>query len=334
MRRRLRRSQENVRSITQRRRKTLKPPKDLFQARIFLERPVDQTSGTVAILDISRNYLEREEVAFGVDEGIALNAFNFLARIVADRINGDPPCMGRFLSRGCPTGPINILRRSFFCEPGQPLPFVQSRLGWGTFSPGHFSSSIRAAGFPSPRPRSADAGARRSSQGWRVAPPRRGVSLNGFEHDGTLERVGDDGVRGELRVGARSIVPHPCMRRVKDPDHDAGIRIGSKLRGGGPILFPGIGAMGGQRDTATSNRHRRPVTDVRTGAETVGCSLIGSFLQCAGRRITPSGTTPSLTKCHKAISSLRAKATIIFLRDLRAFAVRASNHLASALSFW
>ena len=69
----------------------MKPPKDLFQARIFLERPVDQTSGTVAILDISRNYLEREEVAFGVDERIALNAFNFLTRIVADRINGDPP---------------------------------------------------------------------------------------------------------------------------------------------------------------------------------------------------------------------------------------------------
>ena len=65
--------------------------KDLFQARIFLERPLDQTSGTVAILDISRNYLEREEVAFGVDEGIALNALNFLARIVTDRINGDPP---------------------------------------------------------------------------------------------------------------------------------------------------------------------------------------------------------------------------------------------------
>ena len=28
--------------------------KDLFQARIFLERPLDQSSGTVAILDISR----------------------------------------------------------------------------------------------------------------------------------------------------------------------------------------------------------------------------------------------------------------------------------------
>src|SRR5262249_24235771 len=65
--------------------------KDLFQARIFLQRPLDQTSGAIAILDIGGDYLEREEVAFGVDEGVALNALNFLARIIADRINGDPP---------------------------------------------------------------------------------------------------------------------------------------------------------------------------------------------------------------------------------------------------
>jgi hypothetical protein len=44
----------------------------------------------------------------------------------------------------------------------------------------------------------------------------------------------------------------------------------------------------------------------------------------------PSGTTPSRTKRHKAISSLPAKATIIFLREPRAFAVRARNHLAKA----
>ena len=76
---------------------------------------------------------------------------------------------------------------------------------------------------------------------WRVAFPalhqgQCGEVVIGFEHDDTLERVGDDEVRGELRVGARSFVPHPCMRRAKGRDHDAGIRIGSKLRGGGPIL--------------------------------------------------------------------------------------------------
>ena len=58
--------------------------------------PLDQTGGTVAILDICRDYLERE-VTFGVDEGVALNALIFLARIITDRINGDPPF--RSLSR-------------------------------------------------------------------------------------------------------------------------------------------------------------------------------------------------------------------------------------------
>jgi len=124
--------------------------KDLFQARIFLERPFDQTSGRVAILDISRNYLEREEVAFGVDEGIALNAFNFLARIVADRINGDPPCMGRFLSRGCPTGPINILRRSFFASPGSRSRSCRAVSAGARFLQG--ISLVRSAPQAFPRP--------------------------------------------------------------------------------------------------------------------------------------------------------------------------------------
>ena len=33
----------------------------------------------------------------------------------------------------------------------------------------------------------------------------------------------------------------------------------AKLRGGGPILFPGMKAKGGDRDPATSNRHRHPL---------------------------------------------------------------------------
>src|SRR6266550_3498074 len=55
---------------------------------------------------------------------------------------------------------------------------------------------------------------------------------------------------------------------------------------------------------------------------------------CAGRRMTPSGTTPSRTSRHRAIRSLRAKATIMVLRVPRAFSVRARNHCAKALSFW
>jgi hypothetical protein len=40
---------------------------------------------------------------------------------------------------------------------------------------------------------------------------------------------------------------------------------------------------------------------------------------------------PSRTKCHWAMSSIGAKATIIFLREPWAFLVRASNHLARAI---
>jgi hypothetical protein len=86
--------------------------KDLSQARIFLQRPFNQTGRTVPILDIPRNYLEREEVSFGVDKGVALNALNFLARIVADRINGDPPfsvafatCVSMIAAVGSPSRP-------------------------------------------------------------------------------------------------------------------------------------------------------------------------------------------------------------------------------------
>jgi hypothetical protein len=85
---------------------------ELFQSGIFLQRPLDQARSTVAILNISRNYLEREEVTFGVDEGVALNAFNFLARIIADRINGNPPfsvafatCVSMIAAVGSPSRP-------------------------------------------------------------------------------------------------------------------------------------------------------------------------------------------------------------------------------------
>jgi hypothetical protein len=140
-------------------------------------------------------------------------------------------CMGRILSRGCRKGPIHILVPEFLCSTWQAVSSPRPTIEW--------------------RPARAEAvkdGAQRH--------PARGSSLDGFEHDGTLERVGDDEVRGELRIGARSFVSHPCMRRGKDPNHDAGIRIGSKLRGGGPILPYGVVGHGLDRDTATSNRHR------------------------------------------------------------------------------
>jgi hypothetical protein len=50
----------------------------------------------------------------------------------------------------------------------------------------------------------------------------------------------------------------------------------AKLRGGGPILFPGMKAKGGDRDPATSNRHRHPLALEARRAEAVGRFLCNS----------------------------------------------------------
>jgi hypothetical protein len=52
---------------------------------------VNQTGSAIAILDVGRDHLDREEMAFGVDDRVALDALGFLARVVADRIDGGPP---------------------------------------------------------------------------------------------------------------------------------------------------------------------------------------------------------------------------------------------------
>jgi hypothetical protein len=75
----------------------------------------------------------------------------------------------------------------------------------------------------------------------------RGVAASSLTASSTAAHLScrDDDVRGEPACGARTFVPHPCMRWARGPDHDAVIRISSKLRGGGPILRDGIEAMFG-----------------------------------------------------------------------------------------
>src|SRR5262245_65877334 len=124
--------------------------------------------------------------------------------------------MGRILSRGCRKGPIHFLVRQFLCSTWQP--FLHPDL--------HIRIRRRAQ--------------KRSGMG-RVSAHRRLV-LEGFEHDGTLERVGMTTFEGSPRV-VDELRPHACMRWARDPDHDAVMRIAAKLRGGGPILYHGIEAM-------------------------------------------------------------------------------------------
>jgi len=57
--------------------------KDLFQARKLLQRFSIRPAAQSRSLDVGRDYLEREEAALRVDEGIAVNAGKFLARVIA-----------------------------------------------------------------------------------------------------------------------------------------------------------------------------------------------------------------------------------------------------------
>src|SRR3981189_2617170 len=81
------------------------------------------------------------------------------------------------------------------------------------------------------------------------------------------------------------------------------------------------------RVTATSDRHRT-LDDVLL----VSLRELLSPLPHAARNTTPAGTSPVVTRRHKAISNLRARATIIVLRFLPP-SVRVRYHWANALSF-
>jgi hypothetical protein len=146
--------------------------------------------------------------------------------------------------------------------------------------------------------------------------------LDSIEHDGTLDAIGDDDLRGARFPGADQS-RHDLVSggsRTRTMMHSCA--SAAKLRGGGPILFPGMKAKGGDRVPATSNRHRHPRALEAERAETVGGFLCNSAHK-AGRRTIPSGIAPSRTSRHRAISSLRASATIIVLRVCGAFFVRA-----------
>src|SRR5271169_3017550 len=172
--------------------------------------------------------------------------------------------------------------------------------------------------FLRPNPQYCKAGARRSCQGW-PSPNLAAYTalarpyLDSFEHDGTAWCGRDDDPRGARFPGADQS-RHDLVSggsRTRTMMHSCA--SAAKLRGGGPILFPGMKAKGGDRDPATSNRHRHPLALEARRAEAVGRFLCNSAHK-AGRRTIPSGIAPSRASRHRAISSLRASATIIVLR--------------------
>jgi hypothetical protein len=103
----------------------------------------------------------------------------------------------------------------------------------------------------------------------------------------------------------------------------------AKLRGGVPILCIGTRAIGcgGWRHLGWwSAGSVADSPKLSCGRVSIGRG------QAAARRAMPSGTVPVVAKRHKAISNLRARATIIVLRVPLAVSVRAWYHFARALS--
>src|SRR5215468_4177571 len=154
--------------------------------------------------------------------------------------------------------------------------------------------------------------------------------LDSFEHDGTLmrSRSRSEGsrFRAQFSRAATLYSVGPRTRTMMQSCASA-----AKLRSGGPILPFGLKAKG--RLGIPPPRTVIGVPSQADKAETVGVPSVSS-VHHAARKTMPSGTMPSRTSRHRAISSLRAKATIMGFRVPRAFSVRDRNHFVKALFFW
>ena len=139
-------------------------------------------------------------------------------------------------------------------------------------------------------------------------------------------------IRGELAIRAH-LSRHKlvCGRSASNLTMMQSCASAAKLRVAGPFS-PSASVPCLQPVPATSD-HQSAVRRERQGARRIGKKMLspGTF-QPAGRKMTPSDVSPVVTKRQSAISSLRARATIMVLRvPLRLSAVRARYHRASAL---
>src|SRR5436190_15879934 len=126
--------------------------------------------------------------------------------------------------------------------------------------------------------------------------------LDSFEHDGTLGAIGMT-IGGEPACGRDQSRHNLVSGGSKDPNHDAVMRIGSEAPKRRTHSFPRHNSHGTNRDPPP-----RTVIGDPSQADGLGRNcwvLSATSVYCAGRRTTPSGTTPSRTSRHKAIKSLR-----------------------------
>src|SRR5262245_38557730 len=129
-----------------------------------------------------------------------------------------PPCMGRFLSRGCPKGPIHFLVPQFLCSTWQPFLRPDPHLVWGDFCQGGaprvlstFSSLsffVRPGSrFFVPTHTSSCGRAQERSRQAAIWRPPTGLALHGSEHASTLAAVGMTRSRG-ARVWCTNVSCH------------------------------------------------------------------------------------------------------------------------------
>src|SRR6266851_8993517 len=197
----------------------------------------------------------------------------------------------------------------------------------------------------------------RTGQGCKPRSGRASARLDA-EHSQSTRR---QWLRGELRSGEsehrQRTERSPPLRAIPraatlysagsagDPGHEAVIRFSSRAprrrphsqAGAKPWLISGhrhLGSLSGPgRDSTVGPRTL--VFPFLLFSLLVVPPLVSQAGQAAGRRTTPSGTSPIVTRRHSATSNLRASATIIVvLRAPLVPSVRTRYHWASALSFW
>jgi hypothetical protein len=218
-----------------------------------------------------------------------------------------------------------LLVKEFGTPPGTSAPLCLSAVS--LFDPKAVSSS-RPALRPCRRAQKLSKVGRRTNLS--RTPPLPGHTLTASSTTARLVRSGWRS-EGSSLSGADQSRHNLVSGGPEDPNHDAAMRIGSEAPKRRTHSFPRRNSHGTNRDPPP-----RIVIGDPSQADGLGrnCQMPpATSVYCAGRKTTPSGTTPSRTSRHKAIKSLRAKATIMSLRVPRAFSVRVRNHCAKALFF-
>jgi len=142
------------------------------------------------------------------------------------------------------------------------------------------------------------------------------------------------GARHSARRSRRNLVFGGSPR---EPDHEAVIRFGGEAPRRRAHSNERFNDHVPARVTTTSDRERPARQDRSPPAcrNFMFALLVNEAGQAASRSSTPCGTSPVVTMRQSAMSSLRARATIILVLCAPLTpSVRLRNHSARALSFW